>query len=111
EAETGGAAILAVPAVETKKEAEDGLVLRTLERKTLWQAQTPQCFRYELLRRAYELALADGLDATDDSALVERTGATVRIIEGGAHNIKITTPHDFALAELIVHSSKFKVLS
>jgi 2-C-methyl-D-erythritol 4-phosphate cytidylyltransferase len=111
EAETSGAAILAAPAVETIKEAEGGIVLRTLERKKLWQAQTPQCFRYELLRSAYELALADGLDATDDSALVERTGAHVRIIEGGAHNIKITTPQDFALAELIVQSSKFKVQS
>jgi 2-C-methyl-D-erythritol 4-phosphate cytidylyltransferase len=111
EAETSGAAILAAPAVETIKEAEGGLVIRTLERKKLWQAQTPQCFRYELLRRAYELALADGLDATDDSALVERTGAHVRIIEGGAHNIKITTPLDFELAALLVQSSKFKVQS
>jgi 2-C-methyl-D-erythritol 4-phosphate cytidylyltransferase len=106
EAETSGAAILAAPAIETIKEAEGGNVLRTLERKKLWQAQTPQCFRYELLRRAYELALADGLDATDDSALVERTGATVRIIEGGAHNIKITTPQDFALAEILLSSPK-----
>jgi 2-C-methyl-D-erythritol 4-phosphate cytidylyltransferase len=111
EAETGGAAILAAPAVETIKEAEGGLILRTLERNKLWQAQTPQCFRYELLRRAYELALADGLDATDDSALVERTGAHVRIIEGGARNLKITTPQDFELAELLVQSSKFKVQS
>jgi 2-C-methyl-D-erythritol 4-phosphate cytidylyltransferase len=106
EAETSGAAILAAHAVETIKEAEGGIVLRTLERKKLWQAQTPQCFRYQLLRRAYELALADGLDATDDSALVERTGATVRIIEGGAHNIKITTPQDFALAEILLKSSQ-----
>lgn len=104
EAETSGAAILAAPAVETIKEAEGGLILRTLERKKLWHAQTPQCFRYELLRRAYELALAHGLDATDDSALVERTGATVRIVEGGAHNIKITTPQDFALAEILLRS-------
>ncbi|HYH85087.1 MAG TPA: 2-C-methyl-D-erythritol 4-phosphate cytidylyltransferase [Pyrinomonadaceae bacterium] len=111
EAETSGAAILAAPSVETIKEAEGGIVLRTLDRKKLWQAQTPQCFRYDLLRRAYEHALADGLDATDDSALVERLGAHVRIIEGGAHNIKITTPQDFALAELIVQSSKFKVQS
>ena len=111
EAETSGAAILAAHAVETIKEAEGGIVLRTLERKKLWQAQTPQCFRYALLRRAYELALADGLDATDDSALVERLGAHVHIVEGGSHNIKITTPQDFALAELIVQSSKFKVQS
>lgn len=99
EAESCGAAILAVPAVETIKEADDGQVLRTLERNKLWRAQTPQCFRYELLSRAYEVALSDGLDATDDSALVERLGAPVRIVEGSALNIKITTPQDFALAE------------
>jgi 2-C-methyl-D-erythritol 4-phosphate cytidylyltransferase len=107
EADASGAAILAAPAVETIKEAEEGAVLRTLERKRLWSAQTPQCFRYELLRRAYELALADGLDATDDSALVERlSGVAVRIVEGGAHNIKITTPQDFALAEILLKSSQ-----
>ena len=109
EAERGGAAILAVPATDTIKEAEGGRVLRTLERARLWRAQTPQCFRLELLRRAYESALASGLDATDCSALVERLGAPVSVVEGGAHNIKVTTPQDFALAEVIVQSSKFKV--
>jgi 2-C-methyl-D-erythritol 4-phosphate cytidylyltransferase len=111
EAEAFGAAILAVPSTDTVKEVEGGRILRTLRRSHLWRAQTPQCFRYELLRRAYELAAADGLDATDDSVLVERTGATVRVVEGGAHNIKITTPQDFALAEVIVQSSKLKVQS
>ena len=111
EAEVFGAAILAVPSTDTVKEVEGGRILRTLERAKLWRAQTPQCFRYDLLRRAYELASPDGLDATDDSALVERAGATVRVVEGGAHNIKITTPQDFALAEVIVQSSKFKVQS
>ena len=111
EARASGAAILAVPVTDTIKEAEGARVLRTLERARLWRAQTPQCFRHDLLRRAYELAVSSGLDATDDSALVERLGATVRIVEGGAHNIKITTPQDFAVAEVIVQSSKFKVQS
>ena len=111
EAERCGAAVLAVPVTDTIKEAEGARVLRTLERARLWRAQTPQCFRHELLRRAYELALSDGLDATDDSALVERLGATVSIVEGGEHNVKITTPRDFAVAEVIVQSSKFKVQS
>ena len=111
EAEQSGAAILAVPATDTIKEAEGGRVLRTLERARLWRAQTPQCFRLELLRRAYESASASGLDATDCSALVERLGAAVSIVEGGAHNIKVTTPQDFALAEVIVQSSKFRVSS
>jgi 2-C-methyl-D-erythritol 4-phosphate cytidylyltransferase len=111
EAEASGAAILAAPLTDTVKEAEGARVLRTLERARLWRAQTPQCFRFELLRRAYESAAASGLDATDDSALVERLGAAVSIVEGGEHNIKITTPHDFAVAEVLVQSSKFKVQS
>lgn len=106
EAEQSGAAILAVPSTDTIKEAEGGRVTRTLERARLWHAQTPQCFRYELLRRAYERALSEGLDATDDSLLVERLGAAVSIVEGGAHNIKITTPLDFALAEILLKGSR-----
>ena len=101
-----GAAVLAAPAVETVKEVEDGRVLRTLERARLWQAQTPQCFRLGLLRRAYEQPGALGADVTDCSALVERLGETVRIVEGGADNIKITTPRDFALAEILLKSSQ-----
>jgi 2-C-methyl-D-erythritol 4-phosphate cytidylyltransferase len=104
EAERSGAAILAAPAVETVKEVADGRVLRTLERARLWHAQTPQCFRYELLLRAYEQAPALGADVTDCSALVERLGESIRIVEGGAHNIKITTPRDFALAEILLKS-------
>ena len=110
EARTVGAAVLATRAVDTIKEGGgDGLVARTLERSRLWHAQTPQCFRHDLLRRAYESARADGFEATDDSSLVERLGVPVQIVEGGAHNIKITTPQDLALAEMIVQSSKFKV--
>jgi 2-C-methyl-D-erythritol 4-phosphate cytidylyltransferase len=112
EAEEHGAAILAAPAVETIKEAEGGRVLRTHERSRLWHAQTPQCFRLGLLRRVYESALDEGsADATDCSALVERLGVEVRIVAGGPHNIKVTTPRDFALAEVIAQSSKFKVPS
>jgi 2-C-methyl-D-erythritol 4-phosphate cytidylyltransferase len=103
EAEAAGAAILAAPAVETIKEAEGGRVLRTHERSRLWHAQTPQCFRLLLLRRAYEAALAEGrADATDDSALVERLGVEVRVVEGGPHNFKVTTPRDFELAEILL---------
>ena len=109
EAELSGAAILAVPSTDTIKEAEGGRVLRTLERARLWRAQTPQCFRLELLRRAYESASASGLDATDDSALVERLGAAVSVVEGSAHNIKITTPQDFALAETLMKSGQWPV--
>jgi 2-C-methyl-D-erythritol 4-phosphate cytidylyltransferase len=113
EAERAGAAILAVPVTDTIKKAEVAVeeaggvrVLRTLERARLWRAQTPQCFRFELLRRAYEQTLPGLLDATDDSALVERLGAPVSIVEGGEHNIKITTPHDFAVAELLLREAR-----
>jgi 2-C-methyl-D-erythritol 4-phosphate cytidylyltransferase len=102
EAERFGAAVLASPAVDTIKEAEDGAVVRTLERTRLWHAQTPQCFRLELLRRAYAQPGALGAQVTDDSALVERLGAAVRVVEGGAHNFKLTTPRDFALAEILL---------
>jgi len=106
EAEEHGAAILAAPAVETVKEVEAGRVVRTHERARLWQAQTPQCFRYELLRRAYEQPGALSADVTDCSALVERLGVTVRVVEGGAHNVKLTTPRDFELAEILLRGSQ-----
>ncbi|HEV2860696.1 MAG TPA: 2-C-methyl-D-erythritol 4-phosphate cytidylyltransferase [Pyrinomonadaceae bacterium] len=103
EAGRTGAAILAVRAVDTIKEAgDDSRVARTLDRTRLWRALTPQCFRAELLRRALDSAAREGLDATDCSSLVERLGAPVRIVEGSPDNIKITTPHDFALAEILL---------
>lgn len=103
-----GAAVLAAPAVETVKEVEGGRVVRTLERARLWHAQTPQCFRLELLRRAYEQPGALGADVTDCSALVERLGETVHVVEGGADNIKITNPRDFAIAEALVNKFRYQ---
>ena len=108
EAERHGAALLAAPAVDTIKEAEGGRVLRTLARGRLWHAQTPQCFRLDLLRRAYAQPGALGADVTDCSALVERLGESVRLVEGGAHNVKITTPRDFAVAEFLAQSFRFE---
>jgi 2-C-methyl-D-erythritol 4-phosphate cytidylyltransferase len=103
-AEETGAAILATPATDTIKEVRDGAVLRTLERETLCHALTPQCFRYELLRRAYEAARDLGAEVTDDSRLVERLGESVSIVEGHPRNIKITRPEDLSTAELILKS-------
>ncbi|MGH9754672.1 MAG: 2-C-methyl-D-erythritol 4-phosphate cytidylyltransferase [Blastocatellia bacterium] len=97
-----GAAILALPATDTIKEVEDGFVRRTLDRRHIWRAQTPQAFRYDLLARANEEARAANLPSamtTDDASLVERLGASVAVVEGLANNIKITTPEDFVLAE------------
>lgn len=106
-AATCGAAILAARVIDTIKEADaGGRVARTLERAGLWQAQTPQCFRLELLRRAYERAMAEGVEATDDSALVERLGVAVSIVEGSARNIKITSPQDIMLAEILIGRSR-----
>lgn len=97
-----GAAILALPATDTIKEVEDGLIRRTLDRRRIWRAQTPQAFRYELLLRANEAARASGLPsalATDDALLVEGLGAPVAVVEGSPRNLKLTTPEDLVLAE------------
>ena len=103
-ARASGAAILAAPVIDTIKEILDGRVERTLARRSLRRALTPQCFRYALLRAAYEQAVTLDADVTDDSALVERLGAEITVIDGDARNIKITRPEDLALAEIILRS-------
>jgi 2-C-methyl-D-erythritol 4-phosphate cytidylyltransferase len=108
-AEISGAAILAAPAIDTIKEVEHERVVRTLERTRLRRALTPQCFRYELLRRAFEQSPELVANATDDSSLVESLGATVTIIEGDARNIKITRPEDIALGKIILESLESEV--
>lgn len=95
-----GAAIAAVPAPDTiKKVNADGEVVETLERNDLWVIQTPQVFKIELLKKAYENI---SKDVTDDAALVERLGYKVRVYMGSYQNIKITTPEDLAIAEAIL---------
>jgi 2-C-methyl-D-erythritol 4-phosphate cytidylyltransferase len=101
-AQTTGAAILAAPVVDTIKEVQGGKVVSTLIRSGLRRALTPQCFRYAILRHAYEQARDFGADATDDSVLVERLGVGVVVVEGNPRNIKITSPEDIALAERIL---------
>lgn len=101
-----GAAVLCAPVVDTIKVVEDERIARTLPRESLRRALTPQCFRYELLRRAYEHARAQHIEATDDSALVELLGATIAVVEGDSRNIKITRPEDFALAEILLKESR-----
>jgi 2-C-methyl-D-erythritol 4-phosphate cytidylyltransferase len=105
-ARDAGAAVLAAAAVDTIKEVLDNRVVRTLERGRLRRALTPQCFRYELLRRAYEQRPELVSAATDDSSLVEALGAAVSVVEGDARNIKITRPEDIALAEIILDDFK-----
>jgi 2-C-methyl-D-erythritol 4-phosphate cytidylyltransferase/2-C-methyl-D-erythritol 2,4-cyclodiphosphate synthase len=97
-----GAAILALPSTDTIKEVDNGLIQRTIDRRRIWRAQTPQAFRYELLLRANSEARAAGLPpaiTTDDSLLVESIGVSVAVVEGSPNNIKITTPEDLVLAE------------
>jgi 2-C-methyl-D-erythritol 4-phosphate cytidylyltransferase len=103
-AHQSGAAILTAPVIDTIKEVNNSQVVRTLERARLQRALTPQCFRYELLRRAYEQSPELVASATDDSSLVESLGVTVATVEGDARNIKITRPEDIALGEIILKS-------
>ena len=98
-ARSHGAAILVAPAIDTIKEVNGGEVVKTLERRQLCHALTPQCFRYELLRRAYERADVQDPAITDDSSLVEQLGEPVTIVEGSSRNIKITTQRDLLIAE------------
>ena len=101
-----GAAVLAIPAQDTIKEAVAGTVVRTLERSRLWQVQTPQAFRFGLLQAAHEQALAAGFTGTDDASLVEWQGGTVGIVPGSPYNFKITTPADLALARALLASGE-----
>jgi 2-C-methyl-D-erythritol 4-phosphate cytidylyltransferase len=93
-----GAAVCALPIAETVKRVRGGIVEATLDRSELCLVQTPQAFRYNLLREAHEKAQRDGVVGTDDAMLVERLGVPVRVIPGLEANIKITTPADLRRA-------------
>jgi len=97
-----GAAILVSAPVDTIKEVRDGVVAKTLNRAVLRNALTPQCFTYELLRRAYEEADVFDPELTDESSLVERLGVRIATVEGNSRNIKITRPEDIVIAEAIL---------
>ena len=98
-------AIAAAPMTDTVKEAgPDARVLRTLDRSVLWRIQTPQAFGADVLRRA--LDVPDGVlaAATDDAALVEGVGGSVRVVEAPPENIKVTTPFDLEVAAALLRS-------
>ncbi len=101
-AETNGAAILVAPVTETIKEVADGSIGKTLRRSDLRRALTPQCFRYDLLRRAYDQVDLSDPELTDDSLLVERLGIKVATVEGSVRNIKITNAEDLGMAETLI---------
>jgi 2-C-methyl-D-erythritol 4-phosphate cytidylyltransferase len=94
------AVIAAAPVTDTIKQADNGVVVRTLERASLWSVQTPQVFRRAALERA--LSAPDDVlaAATDDASLVEQGGGTVRVVASPQENLKITTPGDLHVAEL-----------
>lgn len=98
-------AMVAVPAKDTIKTVRDGLVVDTPDRDTLWQAQTPQGFRFGVILAAHLAAEQEGFLGTDDASLVERRGGAVRIVRGDYRNIKITTPEDIVLAEAFLAAS------
>jgi len=102
-AEKHGAAIAGMPAVDTVKQVErtaDGaLITSTVPRERVVMAQTPQGFRYEILKQAFDEAAADGFIGTDEASLVERSGKEVAVVMGSPRNLKITTPADMELAE------------
>jgi 2-C-methyl-D-erythritol 4-phosphate cytidylyltransferase len=106
EAEKHGAAITGLPAVDTIKQveraAEGAIITSTIPRERVVQAQTPQGFRYELIKRAFDSAMADSFSGTDEASLVERLGESVWVVMGSARNIKITTPADMELADFLM---------
>ncbi len=95
-----GGALAGVPVLETLKEMGDGdRVMGTVDRRRFYRAQTPQCFRYEILRDALERAREERFLGTDEAQLVERRGFEVRVVVGSETNLKVTTAFDLALAE------------
>ncbi|HXE92105.1 MAG TPA: 2-C-methyl-D-erythritol 4-phosphate cytidylyltransferase [Terriglobales bacterium] len=105
-----GAAIAGVPAVDTIKQvdrtAEGAIVITTIPRERVVMAQTPQGFRYDVVKKAFDEAQADGFTGTDEASLVERSGHEVAVVMGSARNLKITSPADLELAEFYLAQEK-----
>ncbi len=103
-----GAAIAGVPAVDTVKQvdrtADGAIITATMPRERLVMAQTPQGFRYDVLKKAFDEADRDGFLGTDEASLVERSGHEVAVVMGSPRNIKITSPSDLELAEFYLRS-------
>jgi 2-C-methyl-D-erythritol 4-phosphate cytidylyltransferase len=99
---------LGVPVFDTVKQVNaQNEIVETQSRDTLWLAQTPQAFELKLIKKAHAAAKQDGFSGTDDAALVERLGATVKMIPGSRSNIKITHPEDLVLARALLQTDGF----
>ncbi len=102
-----GAATAATRATDTVKRANSkNYITETIDRSELWLAQTPQCFKTELYRASAYIAKEENFTATDDNALAEHLGFDVKLVDCGTDNIKITTPADLAIAEVILRNKK-----
>ena len=101
-AERDGAALLATKVADTVKRARDSYVLSTLDRSELYLAQTPQVFAYDMIIEAHRLAADEGCEVTDDTALVEKAGFKVRLVEAQYLNQKITTQEDFMAISMLL---------
>ena len=101
-AHTYGAAAPAIPVKDTIKVVSGGIVNSTPDRSTLKAIQTPQVFDFALLKVALKKAFEDGAAITDDCSAVELLGFKVKIVEGDERNIKVTTPMDLKIAELLL---------
>lgn len=100
EARKGHGAVAALPVVDTLKEVDEaGRIIRTIERERVWRAQTPQAFPMRMIEQAYMEASRAGVNATDDSALVERLGLEVVVVRGSERAMKVTEEADFARVE------------
>jgi 2-C-methyl-D-erythritol 4-phosphate cytidylyltransferase len=109
-AEKHHAAIAGWPAVDTVKQvertAEGAIIKATIPRASVVMAQTPQGFRFDILKKAFEDAATDGFLGTDEASLIERAGLPVAVVMGSPRNIKITTPADMELAEFYLSSGR-----
>ncbi len=102
---TSQSAILAIPVRDTLKRVETApQILTTVDRSTLWQAQTPQIAKLGVLKKAIEQALAAGVNITDEASALEYMGEPVQVVQSRSDNIKITYPDDLELARLILAS-------
>lgn len=102
-AQSYGASVLGVPVKDTVKVCNaEGEITATPDRKTLWLAQTPQAFKYDIIMKAYEYAEKENFLGTDDASVVERYGIKVKMVMGNYNNIKITTPEDLILGNAII---------
>ena len=101
-AHTYGAAAPAIPVKDTIKRAVHGVVTETPDRAELFAVQTPQIFDAALIKGAVGKAIQEGAPVTDDCSAVERMGMSVKIVEGDEQNIKVTTPMDLKIAEMLL---------